>query len=98
MKAKKVGRIEFVIDMDKNPNKMRFLWKDGKLYMSIKGVLLNSDDEWYRVGVDEIRDISLDENGLLTIDFGNGIIKIVSHNINSLRAFRHFLLPYVNQK
>ena len=98
MKAKKVSRIEFVIDLNKNPNTMRFLWKEGNLYLSIRGVLLSSDDEWYEVNVKKIKDITLDENGLLTIDFGEGIIKIVSRNINSLRAFRHFLLPYVNQK
>ncbi len=98
MKAKPVGKVEFVIDLDKKPDKIRFLWKKGKLYLSVRGVLLNTDSKWYEISVDDIKDITIDENGLLTVDFGTGILKLTSKDLNSLRAFRHFILPYVENE
>ncbi len=98
MKAKPVSRVEFVIDLDKKPDKIRFLWRKGKLYLSVRGVLLNTDSKWYEISVDDIREITIDESGLLTIDFGVGILKLTSKDVNSLRAFRHFILPYVNKE
>ncbi len=95
MKVKKVGKIEYVIDMDKKPDKIRFLWKKGRLYLSVDGIVLNNDESWYEIPVDNIKDISLDETGILTIDFESGIIRITSKDVNSLRAMRHFLLPHV---
>ncbi len=95
LKAKKVGKVEYVIDMDKRPDKIRFLWRKGRLYLSVGGVILNTDDTWYEVPAESIRDVRLDENGLLVLDFETGEIKIVSKDINSLRAMRHFLLPYI---
>ncbi len=96
LKVKKVGKIEYVIDMDKKPDKIRFLWKKGRLYLSVNGIVVNNDDSWYEVPVEDIKDILLDESGVLTIDFETGVIRITSKDINSLRAMRHFLLPHVH--
>ena len=98
VKAKPVGRVEFVIDLDKKPDKIRFLWKKGKLYLSIRGVLLNTDSKWYEISVENIKDITIDETGLLTVDFGAGVLRLTSKDMNSLRAFRHFILPYVGKE
>ncbi len=98
MKVKKVGKVEYVIDMDRRPDKIRFLWKKGHLYLSVDGVLLNSDNTWYEIPAEAIRDVRLDESGLLILDFESGEIRIVSKDINSLRAMRHFLLPYIRGK
>ncbi len=98
LKVKNVGKIEYVIDMDKRPDKIKFMWKKGKLYLSVNGIVVNSDDTWYEVPADEIIDISLDESGVLVIDFQTGAIKIISRDVNSLRAMRHFILPYVKGK
>ncbi len=95
LKVKKVGKVEYVIDMDKRPDKIRFLWKKGQLYLSVDGVLLNSQDTWYEIPAEAIKDIVLDESGILVLDFESGEIKIISKDINSLRAMRHFLLPHV---
>lgn len=97
LKAKKIGRVEFVIDLDRKPEHFRFMWKKGKLYISVRGVVLNTDHEWFEIPVEDIASINIDEGGVLTIDFGTGIIKITSKDVNSLRAFRHFLLPYIKR-
>ena len=98
MKAKSVSKVEFVIDIDKKPDKIRFLWKKGELYLSVRGVLLNTDSKWYEISVEDIKEITIDESGLLVVDFGAGILKLTSKDVNSLRAFRHFILPYVGKE
>jgi len=98
LKIKNVGKIEYVIDMDKRPDKIKFMWKKGKLYLSVNGIVVNSDNTWYEVPADEISDISIDESGVLVVDFQTGAIKIISRDVNSLRAMRHFILPYVKGK
>ncbi len=95
LKVKRISKVEYVIDMDKKPDKIRFLWKKGQLYLSVEGIVLNSDETWYEIPSNSIRDVLIDESGLLIVDFDTGDIKILSKDINSLRAMRHFLLPYV---
>ncbi len=95
LKVKKVGKVEYAIDMDKKPDKIRFLWKRGKLYITVDGIVLNSDESWYEIPVDTIRSITVDDTGVMTIDFETGVIRITSKDVNSLRAMRHFILPYI---
>ncbi len=95
VKIKEVGRVEYVIDMDRQPDKIKFMWKKGKMYLSMSDVIINSNNRWYELPVDAIDDVSIDENGMLIIDFKNGSIKIVSKDINSLKVMRYFLLPYI---
>jgi len=96
VKVKEVGRVEYVIDMDRRPDKIKFLWKKGKMYLSMGNVIINSERKWYDIPVDSIEEVTLDDAGELVIDFKTGSLKVVSKDINSLRVMRHFLLPYVH--
>ncbi len=95
MKAKEVGRVEYVIDMDSKPDKIKFMWKKGTMYLTIGDVILNSEHKWYELPADTIEDILIDDAGVLTIHFKAGSLKVVSKDVNSLKVLRHFLLPYV---
>jgi|Deesub1362B_J571_1020462.scaffolds.fasta_scaffold08482_2 hypothetical protein len=96
IEAKKVANVEFTFDVDRKIRGIRFLWKKGKLYLSISSVFLNSDNIWYEIPVSEIEGLEMDPEGrVLTLHFSDGHVHIHSKNVESLMAFRHFLLPYV---
>ncbi len=93
---KEIGRVEFVVDMDTRADKIKFMWKKGTMYLAIGDVIINSEHKWYELPADTIDDLTIDDAGVLTIEFKTGSLKVVSKDINSLKVLRHFLLPYVH--
>ena len=97
IEAKKIADVDFNIVTDKEVKDIRFIWKKGKLYISVSSILVNSKNVWYEIPVDKISDIRIgDKEDTLYIMFEEGKMALHSSNIEVLMALRHFLLPFVS--
>ena len=94
IEAKKLADVDF--NVDKGVDQVRFVWKKGKLFISLSSIFLNSKNVWYEVPIDNIKDIEIGEdNKTIHIIFDHGKLVLHSKNVEVLMALRHFLLPYL---
>ncbi len=98
MKAHKVDDVSFRVNLNASDTDIDLSWKDGSLFLSIRGLLFEDRGGWFEVPITEVQYIRVLDNEPLKLLFGLGKVEIVvtGDNPNHLMALRHFLLPFVS--
>lgn len=98
MKAHKVDDISFRVNLMTSDSQVDLSWKNGSLFLSIRGLLLEQSGEWFEIPIRDVRYIRLVEDEPVKLLFGleNADIVVTGGNPNHLMALRHFLLPFVS--
>ena len=98
MKAHKVEEVRFGVNQQYEDMNIKLIWKEGGLYISISGIILNDGEKWYELPVGNLEDISIIEEDPITILFKSEALRVVitGKNAEKLSALRHFLLPYIH--
>ncbi len=98
MKAHKVDDVSFRVNLMASESQVDLSWKNGSLFLSIRGLLLEQSGEWFEIPIRDVRYIQLVEDEPVKLLFGleNTDIVVTGENPNHLMALRHFLLPFVS--
>jgi len=98
MKAHKVDDVSFRVNLTASDTQIDLSWKDGSLFLSIRGLLFEESGEWFEVPISEVKYIRVlrEEPLRLLFGLGNVDIMVTGENPNHLMALRHFLLPFVS--
>lgn len=97
MFARAVDRVRYHFDMQEENRRYNLRSGKGKLYLSDSSVLVSDGESFYDIPLDQVDDIERfdgDEPGLV-FNLDGLKIFIRGENSVSLRALRHFLLPFI---
>jgi hypothetical protein len=89
----KVGDISFRI-WDENMD-MRFLWKDGELYLTLHTVMLTDGNAWYEIPIKDLRNIEVVDERTVRFVVDKMNLSIKGKRAERLLALRHLLLPLI---
>ena len=98
MKAHKVDDVSFRVNLIASDSQIDLSWKNGGLFLSIRGLLFEESGEWFEAPITDVRYIRVIKEEPLKLLFGlnNVDIVVTGDNPNHLMALRHFLLPFVS--
>ena len=98
MKAHKYEDVQFIISQngDGEPT-LNLVWKEGGLFLSLNGLILNEGDMWYEIPVSDLMNVNVINEDPLQLRFTVPSLSVVitGKRAERLLALRHFLLPYI---
>ncbi|GEM_PF-653107 len=103
IQTQKLEKIRFSINPQEQDLPVSLTWRDGELYISLRGMLIKEGDRWYEVPVKELLGIEVLEDGPFgpqKIAFNMALTKVIvtGKNASFLAALRHFLMPYISER
>jgi len=95
MKAYQLEEVKFAISPKDSGINIGLVWKAGKLYLAMSGIMISDGNVWYEIPIEKIRDISITEDNppRLRINIPALDIEVSGERAETLIALRHFLLP-----
>lgn len=95
MKAYQLEEVKFAISPRDSGINIGLVWKEGKIYLSMSGIMISDGNIWYEIPIEKIRDMTIteDEPPRLRINIPALDIEVSGERAETLMALRHFLLP-----
>lgn len=99
MKVRKISDVNYSLNLSIDDSEMGFEWKDGELYLTISGLILNDQGSWYELPLRDLKQITIINEApiRLKLQFEHFEILFASSHQNNLMALRHFLQPFIDQ-
>jgi len=99
MKIYRVDSGKFSINVGYTENsKIDLVWRDGEIYLSVSGICLNHEKQWYELPIKDIKSIDIVEGvvPLLKISGDTFSVTITSKNISTLKSLKFLIQPYIS--
>lgn len=99
MKAYELEEVRFAISPKDSKLNIGLVWKNGKMYLAMSGIMISDGNMWYEIPIEKINDMTItdDEPPRLHIKIPALNIEVSGERAETLMALRHFLLPQIQQ-
>ncbi len=101
MKLQPIDDVNYHIALNKGRTKdVQIQWKTGQICLSFNNIFLTGENTVYEIPLGDVSSIDIIENDKTKLLFNLNSIKVCvnSENPARLRALRHFLLPFINER
>lgn len=100
MKAYELEEVRFAISPGDSKLNIGLVWKNGKMYLAMSGIMISDGNMWYEIPIEKINDMTItdDEPPRLHIKIPALNIEVSGERAETLMALRHFLLPQVQNE
>ncbi len=101
MELHKIENVNFSINQGSDSeHDINLVWKEGKLYLSLKNIMLTDGKRWYDIPIMELENIQVISENPIKLRFQlPSLDVIVTGNFaERLSALRHLLLPFIHPR
>ena len=93
----KITDVDYNLSLTYDDSRLKLYWKEGEMFLSVSGILLNQQGKWYELPIKDLKKITIINEEPLKIEFSFESIDLVvtGHNKDLLKALRHSLMPFI---